>query len=217
MLNAISTAAYTGIVHTHKLSVILFLIFYVVKLGLLLFNEKKLDKMRSNKFARIFEAVISVLFLVTGVILLFNVAQIQTFLWIKLVAVFASIPIAIIGFKKKNKVLAILSVVLIFAAYGLAEMSKKQFLKPQNANMVYTEAQQTVYGQELYLQYCKNCHGEDGAAQRSGAKNLQLTTLSDAEIKAQIQNGKSLMPAYKTILDEKQIDALVAHVKSFKK
>ncbi len=217
MLNAISTGAYTGLLHTHKLSVILFLIFYVVKLGLLLFNEPKLDIMRANKFARIFEAVISVLFLVTGLVLIFNVGKVQPFLWIKLVAVFASIPIAIIGFKKKNKILAILSVVLIFAAYGLAEMSKKQALQPENVNMTYTEGQTSVYGQELYLQYCKNCHGEDGAAQRSGAKNLQTSTLSDEEIKSQIQNGKGLMPAYKKVLNEKEIEAVFTHVKSLKK
>lgn len=218
MLNAIPTGAYTGLLHTHKLVVLLFLIIYVVKLALLLFSEANLDKMRASKPARIFEMILSVLFLVTGITLWTNVADpFNTLFLIKVVAVFGSIPLAVIGFKKKKKVLAILSVVLLFAAYGLAEVKKKQSLQPQNQDMVYTEGETSVYGKELYLQYCKACHGEDGAAERSGAKNLQTSTLSDEETKMQIMEGKGLMPAYKKVLNEKEIDAVLTHVKSLRK
>ncbi len=218
MLNAISTAAYTGLLHTHKLVVLLFLIIYIVKLALLLFSEEKLDKMRASKPARIFEVILSVLFLVTGIVMWLNVADpLKTLFLIKIVAVFASIPLAVIGFKKKNKVLAILSVVLLFAAYGLAEVKKGSYKKPENKEMVYNEAQTSIYGKQLYEQYCQNCHGADGAAGLSGAKNLQTSRISDAESKMQIKNGKGNMPAYDGILNDKQIDAVITHIKSLRK
>ncbi len=218
MLNAISTPAYTGLLHTHKLVVLLFLVIYVVKLALLLFSEVNLDKMRNNKFARIFEVILSVLFLVTGIIMWINVAEpLQTLFLVKIVAVFASIPLAVIGFKKKNKVLAILSVVLLFAAYGIAEVKKKSYLKPEKQEMVYNEAETSIYGKQLYQQYCRNCHGVDGAAGLSGAKNLQTSMISDADAKMQIKNGKGNMPAYEKALNEKQIDAVLTHIKSLRK
>ncbi|PIY09031.1 MAG: hypothetical protein COZ18_09240 [Flexibacter sp. CG_4_10_14_3_um_filter_32_15] len=218
MLNAIPSGAYTGMLHTHKLVVLLFLIVYVIKLALLLFSEEKLDKMRASKPARIFEVVLSVLFLVTGIVMWTSLAEPFKMLFlIKIVAVFASIPLAVIGFKKKNKVLAILSVVLLFAAYGLAEVKKKQSLKPQNQDMVYNEAETSVYGKQLYTQYCENCHGADGAAGLSGAKNLQISTLSDEEAKRRIKKGKGNMLPYEKVLNDKQIDAVLTHIKSLRK
>jgi mono/diheme cytochrome c family protein len=218
MLNAIPTGAYTGLLHTHKLVVLLFLIIYVVKLALLLFSEANLDKMRASKPARIFEVILSVLFLVTGIAMWFNVAEpLQTILLIKIFAVFASIPLAVIGFKKKNKALAILSVVFLFAAYGLAEVKKGSYKKPENKEMVYTEGETSIYGKELYEQYCQNCHGADGAAGLSGAKNLQTSRIDDADSKMQIKNGKGNMPAYDKALNDKQIDAVITHIKSLRK
>lgn len=218
MLNAIPSGAYTGMLHTHKLVVLLFLVIYVVKLALLLFSEANLDKMRASKPARIFEVILSVLFLVTGIAMWTSLADpYNTFLLIKIAAVFASIPLAVIGFKKKNKVLAILSVVLLFAAYGLAEVKKKQGLKPQNQEMVYNEGETSVYGKQLYDQYCENCHGADGAAGLSGAKNLQTSMLSDDEAKTRIKKGKGNMLPYEKVLNDKQIDAVITHIKSLRK
>ncbi len=218
MLNAIPSGAYTGLLHTHKLVVLLFIIIYVVKLALLLFSEANLDKMRANKPARIFEMVLSFLFLGTGITLWTNVADpFNTLFLIKIVAVLISIPLAVIGFKKKNKILAVLSVVLLFAVYGLAEVKKKQSLKPQKQEMVYNETQTSVHGKQLYEQYCQNCHGADGTAGLSGAKNLQTSTISDQEAKTRIKEGKGNMLSYQKILNDKEIDALITHIKSIRK
>lgn len=214
-----SSGAYTGLLHTHRLVVTLFLLLYVAKLILLLINSPVLEKMRQNKGARIGEMVLSVLFLATGIALLTNVADLMSrqLLLIKIVAVLASIPLAVIGFKKSNKVLALLSVVLLIGSYGLAEMHKKSYLKPADEAMVYNTTENTVYGKQLYQQYCQNCHGEEGNLALSGAKNLQTSTLADEEVKNQILNGKGNMPAYKTILNEAQVEALLVHVKSLRK
>ncbi|MEO1448463.1 MAG: SirB2 family protein, partial [Bacteroidota bacterium] len=110
---------YTGLLHTHRLVVILFLLLYVVKWVLLLANKKELLE-RINKATRVPEMIISTLFLLTGIGLAINIAQLTSMFWIKLVLVLGSIPLAVIGFRKSNKILATLSILLIVGAYGLA-------------------------------------------------------------------------------------------------
>jgi uncharacterized membrane protein SirB2 len=119
---------YKGLFYTHLISVNLFLLIYLVKTILLVANkEEALTKL--TKGVKVPEMIISVLFLITGVYMLTQLPAINTLLIIKIIAVFASIPLAVIGFKKKKKALAVVSFVLIVAAYGLAEMSKKRGAK----------------------------------------------------------------------------------------
>ncbi len=108
---------------THLVSVILFLLIYVIKTVLLLGNSKE-NLARFTKVLKVPEMIISVLFLGTGIYMITKVPVISTLLIIKLVCVAAAIPVAIIGFKKGNKVLAVFSLLLIISAYGLAEMHK---------------------------------------------------------------------------------------------
>ncbi|MES2395188.1 MAG: SirB2 family protein, partial [Bacteroidota bacterium] len=95
----------TGIRHTHLLSVILFLLIYLIKTVLLLSNKNE-GLAKFTKVVKVPEMIVSTLFLVTGIYLLTQIPEIKTLLIIKIVAVLISIPLAIIGFKKKNKVLA---------------------------------------------------------------------------------------------------------------
>ena len=114
-----------NVILTHRILVSLFLLQYFVKLILLLFNKKE-ELAKYSKVTRIPEILVSVSFLVTGIWLLVTYpSSITTLMIVKLVCVFAAIPLAIVGFKKGNKTLASLSIVLIFASYGLAEVNKK--------------------------------------------------------------------------------------------
>ena len=109
----------------HKICVTAFLVIYLIKTILLLSGAQS----ALDRFAKIFkvpEMIISTGFLVTGIWMYTQIGAIKSMQIIKLVAVVASIPLAVIAFKKKNKALAVLSFVLILMAYGLAEMSKKQ-------------------------------------------------------------------------------------------
>ena len=117
----------TGIRHTHLLVVILFLLIYLIKTTLLLMNKQE-TLMKFSKMVKVPEMIVSTLFLVTGIYMLTQVPEIKSLLIIKIAAVFLSIPLAVIGFKKQNKILAVASLLLIVGAYGLAEMSKKQKL-----------------------------------------------------------------------------------------
>ena len=133
---------------------------------------------------------------------------------IKLLCVFASIPIAIIGFKRSNKVMALSAVVLIFAAYGLAEMSIKQ----KGGGKVDTSSAGSdplVVGKTVYMNSCINCHGADGKLGGSGAKDLSVTMLSPEAEKEIIRNGKNSMPANKDLTAE-QVDDVIKYISTLK-
>ncbi|TAE47437.1 MAG: hypothetical protein EAZ89_17910 [Bacteroidetes bacterium] len=211
---------YTGLLHTHRLSVILFLLLYVVKLVLLLAGRKE-QLQKVTKITRIPEMVISALFLLTGIGLLVMVAQITVMLVIKIVLVLASIPIAIIGFRKSNKLLASLSVLLIVAAYGLAEANKIGVDKDPLPAAVVSEVSEPGYdilahGKALYARNCIVCHGEKGDMQGSGAKNLIISKLSDEELNKLVLYGKNAMPAYGKVYHGDEIKAVIAYVKTLR-
>jgi cytochrome c553 len=204
---------HTGFLHLHKTAVLLFVVIYLLKLVGLLFGVKSLQDLFARKALRIGEMVISTLFLFTGIYLMVNLPAEQrtTLLWIKVALVLTSIPIAVVGFKRQNKLLASLSVLMVVASYGLAEVYKK------NPSVGEGLADKTN-GAEVYATAnCVTCHGADGAAGISGAKNLAVTTLSDAELENVIANGKGSMPSYKKQLKPEQIKALVAHIRTLKK
>jgi len=203
---------YTGLLHSHRLFVILFLIHYVVKLVLLLMSRNE-QLAKYSKTTKVPEMILSVGFLVTGGWMLVKGAAYSSYLIIKLVCVFASIPIAVIGFKKENKALAFVAVALIVISYGLAEMNKKAKTGPKVDTS--TIADPIAAGKLIYTNTCVNCHGADGKLGLSGAKDLSTTQLSPEAQKENIRNGKNAMPAYKDLTDE-QIDALVQYLATLK-
>lgn len=204
---------YTGLLHTHKLVVVLFLLHYLIKTVLLVLNKNEaLEKY--SKPTRIPEMVISSLFLLTGVAMLVMGAHINNLLLVKIVTVLASIPLAVIGFKKNNKALAVLSLLLIVTSYGLAEMSraKRGKVVVDTSNV---EGGLIAVGKTVYTQECQNCHGAGGDAMLAGAKNLKVTVLNHDEIISIIRNGKNTMAAYKSLSDE-QVEGVTLYVESLR-
>ncbi len=200
----------TGIRHTHLLTVILFLTIYLIKTFLLLMNKEEALAKFSKGF-KVPEMIISVLFLGTGIYMMIQLPEIKSLLIIKIVAVFASIPLAVIAFKKKNKMLAVASLILIIAAYGLAEMSKKQKSKSMEGI-----SESNVSGQELYNASCLSCHGADGKLNLMGAKDLSISTMDlNARIEI-ITNGKNAMTPFLGMLNEEQIKAVAEYTETLK-
>jgi len=77
---------------------------------------------------------------------------------------------------------------------------------------------------------CGSCHGAEGKGDTEQGHKAKIAdfstadwqkTKSDADLKAAIENGKKKgdveMEPYKDKLEPAQIDALVAHIRSFKK
>ena len=212
---------YTGLLHTHRLSVILFLLLFVVKLVLLLANRKEtLEKF--NGKTKIPERIIEVLFLLTGLVMVFQAAEITTLMIIKFAMVAASIPLAIIGFKKENKILATIAVLLIVGTYGLAEANKIGFSTDALDTAVVTNASDANYdlaahGKALYERNCIACHGAEGNGKLSGAKDLTISEVSEPDMVKLVTNGKNSMPPYGRIYSPEEISAVVAYVRGFKK
>ncbi|MGA9630635.1 MAG: cytochrome c [Candidatus Acidiferrales bacterium] len=79
-------------------------------------------------------------------------------------------------------------------------------------------------GAALFKSNCVVCHGADGTGTPTG-KSLKapdlhseaVQKLTDAQIAAQIENGKNNMPPFKGVLNADQIKALVVYVRTFKK
>ena len=199
------------IFYTHLISVNIFLVVYLYKTFLLLANkDEKLAKF--TKDVKVAEMIISTLFLVTGVYMLTQVPEIKLLLIIKIAAVLVSIPLAIVGFKKKNKILAVAAIVLIVGAYGLAEMSKKQKSKSMDAI-----SESNSNGQEIFNASCVSCHGADGKLNLMGAKDLSVSAMDlNARIEI-IKNGKNAMTPFGTMLTEEQIKAVAAYTETLKK
>ena len=91
---------------THFIVVTIFFLIYLVKTLLLLANKNEVLQSFSKK-VKVLEMIVSFLFLATGVYLMFQLPEIKPMLIIKITIVFLSIPLAVIGFKKGNKGLAI--------------------------------------------------------------------------------------------------------------
>jgi mono/diheme cytochrome c family protein len=204
---------FTGLLHSHRLFVILFLLHYVIKLVLLLTNRKE-QLAAYTKKTRVPEMIISVGFLLTGMGMLFKGAQFTNLILLKVIAVFVSIPVAVIGFKKGNKALAALSVFLIVASYGLGEMNKKA--KAGNEVDTTQVASSFEAGKLVYTQKCEACHGSDGKLGASGAKILGETEMTVAEQKQLILAGKNSMPPFRAALSDKQVDAVIEYIATFK-
>jgi len=203
---------YHQIVVLHRIAVTLFLLHYVVK-GYFLLADKKETLAGYTAKTKIAEMILSVLFLATGIYLAFEGPALSGLQITKFVLVFASIPLAIIGFKRGKKPLAIIAILFLIAAYGLAEMNKAKNRKLT----LETDSSISADPKIIYNENCVRCHGDHGDAMIGGAKNLKLTQLTDEQMKDIIKNGRpgTQMVGYKALTDD-QLNGLVSYIKTLK-
>lgn len=178
--------------------------------------NKKDNLLGFTKMVKVPEMIVSTLFLITGIWMFAQIGNIKTFQIIKIVAVLIAIPLAVVGFKKSNKLLALLSLIFLIAAYGLAEMSKKQPY-PANKVEVTPELSSSNRGELLFQQNCTMCHGADGTMGTLGAKDLSKSAMSNADVLNIISNGKAAMPAYSKTLSAEDIALLAGYVEQLRK
>lgn len=207
---------YTGLYHSHKLLVILFILIYLIKTILLVTGRKDTLKTFSSKI-KVAEIIISSLFLITGVWLLFTTSEIRPLFIVKLAMVVIAVPIAMVGFRKEN-VMGVLAFVLIIGAYGVAEMNRKAMLKTMDLpNNVVIDTSDPAYdvqlhGKALFQNQCSVCHGEDGNLQMSGAKDMTLSEITKEEVIHRIKVGKLTMISYEDHFTASEIEALAEYV-----
>ena len=206
---------YHKIVILHRIVVSLFLLHYVVK-GFLLLSNKNETLTGYTAKTKIAEMVLSVLFLATGIYLVVKSPPLSALMYTKLVLVFASIPLAVIGFKRSKKVLAVIAILFLIAAYGLAEMDKKRYAKMDKAPVDTSKVagDPIAVGHEIYAAKCVTCHGPGGDLGLSGAKNLKVTQLTEDQQKEIIIHGKGSMSAFP--LEEEQLNGVIAYINTLK-
>ncbi len=191
----------------HKIIVMIFVLIYLVKTIMLVAGKTNALK-RLSKVVKVPEMIISFLFLATGAWMVVLLGTLQTILMIKIALVLASIPLAVVAFKKQNKVLGILAFLFIISAYGMAEMSKIPKVRP-------TAAGAEVVGQDLYKSNCQNCHGPKGNLGNNGATDLSTSVKNHTEVMTMITNGKGLMPSYASLSDAEK-DAVAAYIEALR-
>jgi mono/diheme cytochrome c family protein len=197
---------YTGMLHTHKLVVTLFLLHYLIKFALLMLNKKEALATYSKK-TKVVEMIISVLFLATGIYLASNSGNIGSWFWAKIIAIAVSIPVAVVAYKREHKGLALMAMMLIIYAYGVSE-TKAPFMKKEKMKV----AEGPADGKSVYEMKCMSCHGADGRLGLSGAKDLTVSTLTHDEKKEIILNGKNGMMAFKDQLSDDQVEAVITYI-----
>ncbi len=213
---------FTGLLHTHNLTVVLFILQYIIKLGFLLSNKSEaLERFKTRTFVP--EMIISTLMLLTGVGLAIMSGAVRHGFWfpVKLVAVLISVPLGIVAFRRMSKVLAIIPLVLFI--YIFAESKTKEIFlqRPKREVLVATQPQdaagELLAGNQVYQQQCQYCHGEKGNLQRSGAKDLGLSQLDLNGTKQMIIKGKGNMPKFVDVLTPAEIEVVAAYVQTFRK
>jgi mono/diheme cytochrome c family protein len=194
----------------------LFLITYVIKTVLLFANKKSLDSYA--KATKVPEMIISFAFLVSGIWLFAIIGGIKYFQIIKLACVFISIPLAVIGFKRHKKGLALASLFLIIMAYGLSEMSRSLPYIPAKATAGQSNTNSLVAeGAVVYQANCAFCHGTDGKKKYRDATDLTISGYTEDNItKIVLEGSKGKMPAYKLKISDAQIAAVSAFVRGMR-
>ena len=199
------------LVSIHVIVVILFLVIYLLKTILLLTSKSSLQKF--TKATRVPEMIISVAFLVTGVWLFAMLGAIKVFHVIKLACIVIAVPLAVVGFKKQNKALALISFLLIVGSDGLAEMAKNKPFIPTNVIADASGNEPVLTGMNTFAANCAMCHGLDGKKLYRDAIDLSSSTFDPLLVTEIIHVGsKGKMPAFEGILSDGEIDAVAAYL-----
>jgi len=206
----------------HVASASLFLLDYVIKTVLLLSGSTSLEKYK--KGTKVPSMIISTLFLVSGIYMIANIGMGNLGGWfhLKVTLVIIGIVLGVIGFKKNNKAMAVISTILFIYIYGLSETKdiKLGIGKPSMSDVVTDTAAANydvlVHGKAIYANNCMRCHGEDGKAGINGATDLTGSLCENRGLIGIIKHGRNLMPAYKDQLTEQEILAVAEYVKSIR-
>jgi mono/diheme cytochrome c family protein len=213
----------TGILHSHVLLVVLYIVLFTVKVILLLTNQKNLLVTFNGK-TRILHIILASLMLLTGIILAYrSPVGLADFSIAKYILILLGVVLGVISVKKLNKALALTALFAFAYALGIAktdsillqgeESRVREALQSFPGNL---EEQKAERGKAIYEQACLHCHGEKGDAQFRKAFNLATSLSSDNVKAAAIKYGRNAMPKYEYLSDS-QIQDVIAYINGFSK
>lgn len=107
---------------------------------------------------------------------------------------------------------------IVFFSFVLLHLFSACTSKSTESNFEQTSPTKEINAKALYTLHCEACHGMDGTKGISGAANLKISRLTDAQVSSTIKNGneKGMMPFKDIIQSKTEIDALVTFVKSLR-
>jgi cytochrome c6 len=73
-------------------------------------------------------------------------------------------------------------------------------------------------GSNIYVLHCVSCHGGDGRGEIAGTPSFRegrLMSRSTSELMNTVKSGRNLMPAFRGVLDEQQIDDVITYIRTF--
>jgi mono/diheme cytochrome c family protein len=193
---------------------------YIFKTVLIFIDNKEPFRKFSKKI-KVPEMVASVLFLASGLWLLYeNGWSLPRWMLEKLSLVFISIPLAIIGTKKENKWLLMIAVLCIIGSMAMA-LNYGRPLTSSSKTVVLPEEEDPTYdinkhGLDIYSANCINCHGADGKLGFSGAHDLSSSQLGLNERFQIIKFGKNSMQPFEKRLDDMEIRAVATYIEKLR-
>jgi mono/diheme cytochrome c family protein len=221
---------YTGILHTHTFLIGIYVLFFLIKLYMLLANKHEQLARFRKKTRVIGEMVLPILFLASGLFLAINSPYASEAWFItKMIVIAATIVLGIFAFRAQSKALGIVTLFLFGYIIAISytktpELAKRPHELAEKAKAGdqfdpgSADYSSSAHGAYLFRKMaCVDCHGEDGTKGLAGAANLQTSVLSDADIKGTIKNGRKNMAAYGSVLNEAEINALAAYIKTLRK
>lgn len=78
------------------------------------------------------------------------------------------------------------------------------------------DANGVMDGKTIFKKYCILCHGIDGKLGVSGAKDITVSQLTEAQRIVLISEGKNTMTPFKGVLSPEQIKAVAAYTMTLK-
>jgi mono/diheme cytochrome c family protein len=115
--------------------------------------------------------------------------------------------------------IAVLGISLAIAGAGLAQTKSTKKAAPAGK-----DAAAVARGKELFQQKCSTCHYDTSDAKkigpglkglgRRGTFTVNNNKVTDESLKTWIENGDSLMPPFKDVIDDNQIKDVIAYVKT---
>ncbi len=77
-----------------------------------------------------------------------------------------------------------------------------------------------INGGKLYNQHCKKCHGADGKSSFPGVADFSRgegLLKADGELQQKINNGKGMMPAFRSMLTEEEIFDVITYLRKLRR
>ena len=123
-----------------------------------------------------------------------------------------------------NRILAILGIAALGTSLAAAGEGLAQTKTTKKTPAGKADAAAVGRGKDLFQQKCSTCHYDTNDAKKigPGLKGLNKrgtftvnnNKVTDENLKAWIENGDSLMPPFKDVIDDNQIKDVIAYVRT---